>query len=96
MDKVRSGDDFNLISMYEGTDGIEDQDSPFQAINVDCKYYEPSEFHDMAKEVINPTSYFHLNCRGLSANWDSFYDLIYQLHSDVFSFDYIGISELFR
>ncbi len=96
MDKIRTGDEFNLISMYEDTDGIEDDDSPFQAVKVDCDYYEPHEFHDMAKQIINPTSYFHLNCRGLSANWDSFYDLMYQLHSDAFSFDYIGISELFR
>ncbi len=40
------------------------------------------------------TTYFHLNCRGLS--WDSFRSLICDLHGDNFSFDVIGISEIFR
>ncbi len=41
------------------------------------------------------TSYFHLNCRGLSSNWDSFYSLLCELQSDKFNFDVIGISEIF-
>ena len=38
----------------------------------------------------------HLNCRGLSANWAFFRDLLYDLHGDQFSFDLIGISEVIR
>ncbi len=37
-----------------------------------------------------------MNCRGLSANWESFYSHICDLHGDVFSFDFIGISELYQ
>ena len=32
----------------------------------------------------------------LSHNWDSFRDLLCELHGDSFSFDFIGISELFN
>jgi len=42
------------------------------------------------------TSYFHLNCRGLSSNWDSFQNLICDMHSDQHSFDFIAISEIFH
>ena len=41
------------------------------------------------------TSYFHLNCRGLSSDWEKFHDLLCQIHSNDFSFDYIEISEVF-
>ena len=41
-------------------------------------------------------SYFHLNCRGLSSNWDSFNNLLCDLHDDTFNFDFIGISEIFN
>ena len=41
------------------------------------------------------TSAFHLNCRSLSANWEAFQNLICDLHTDKFEFDYIGISEVF-
>jgi hypothetical protein len=44
----------------------------------------------------DPFSFFHLNCRGLSANWESFRNLICTLHGDSFSFDLIGISEIYR
>ncbi len=69
LDKVRTGDNYDLISMYEDTDGVTDDDSPFQATKITCEYYEPNEFHDMAKGFTDATSFFHLNCRGLSANW---------------------------
>ncbi len=38
---------------------------------------------------------FHLNCRSLSSNWESFRALIGELNSGSFAFDYIGISEVF-
>jgi len=40
-------------------------------------------------------SYFRLNCRGLSANWEQLLDLICDLYSDGLSFDFIGTSEVF-
>ena len=33
---------------------------------------------------------------GLSSNWESFTNLICELHSDTFMFNFIGISEIFR
>ena len=41
-------------------------------------------------------SYFHLHCRSLSSNWENFYELLCDLHSENFSFDIIGISEVFE
>ena len=41
-------------------------------------------------------SYMHLNCRGLSSNWEKITDFLCDVHSDEFSLDYIGISEVFR
>ena len=50
----------------------------------------------MTKDANNDCSYFHLNCRGLLANWESFRELLCGLPRDNFCFDYIGISEVFK
>ena len=44
----------------------------------------------------NTNSYFHLNCRSLANNWDYFKELLCELHNESFSFDFIGISELWK
>ena len=59
------------------------------------QYYEPDQFCTKVQNV-KAFSYFHLNCRGLSANWDAFRDLLIDLHGEHFSFDIIGISEIFK
>ena len=44
-DQVRTGDAYNLISLYEGNDGDNIQsDSPFQYCNTNCDYFEPNQF----------------------------------------------------
>ena len=96
LDQVRVSNIFNLKSLYELDDTTIDDDyeSPFSCI--DCDYYEPKQFNEKTKELQNSTSYFHLNCRSLSKNWDSFHDLLCELHDAHFSFDFIGISEVFK
>ena len=42
------------------------------------------------------TSYFHINCRGLSNNWEGFRHLLCELHSEKFALDFIGVSEAYR
>lgn len=99
LDQVRVENRFNLKSLYEMNDDVnmnDDNDSPFQQFSNDCDYCEPNQFRDLAKCTHNCVSYFHLNCRSLSSNWESFYDLICDLHYENFSFDYIGISEVFK
>ena len=77
-------------------DGDDDScdDSPFQCIN-NCSYFEPDQFSNHV-EKSRGQSYFHLNCRGLSSNWELFRELLCDLHGDHFSFDIIGISEVFN
>ena len=103
LDQVRVEDRFNLKSLYEMSDEMsddlnmnDDHDSPFQQFGNDCDYCEPNNFRELAKVTQNSVSYFHLNCRSLSSNWESFYDLICDLHDENFSFDYIGVSEVFK
>jgi len=96
LDQVRVNDRFNLKSLYEldATNIDDNYESPFSYI--DCNYYEPEQFNEKTKDFQNSTSYFHLNCRSLSSNWGSFYDLLCELHDTKFSFDFIGISEVFK
>ncbi len=96
LDRVRTDHQFNFQSVYEQEyiDDLEEIDSTFEQ-GMECEYINPEEFNSKSKEYLNSTSYLHLNCRSLSSNWESFKSLICELHGDTFSFDYIGISEVF-
>ena len=64
-----------------------------------CCYREPCEIgksDNYSIKQVNDLSFFHLNCRGLSNNWERFRDLIDTLHNEYFSFDFIGISESYK
>lgn len=59
----------------------------------ECLYYEPEEFKVFSSTQQSRTSFFHLNCQGISAKWDKFKQLLTELS---FSFDFLGFSEVFR
>ena len=59
----------------------------------ECLYYEPDEFKVFSNTKQSRTSFFHLNCQGISAKWDKFKHLLSELS---FSFDFLGFSEVFR
>ena len=98
LDQVRTDGTYDFVSRYEANneDVGDDFDSPFSSCNVENEYLETDQFCNKMKESQNSISYFHLNCRGLSANWESFKDLIQDLQGDNFSFDVVGISEVFK
>ena len=100
LDDIRTGNMYDLVSLYQDTeDDIIENDNPFQYSQHTCNYYEPNDFKLMINTnslYDNITSYFHLNCRGLSSNWDAFKSLLCDLHGDKFNFDIIGLSEIFR
>jgi hypothetical protein len=72
LDQVRENSTYNFKTLYESSeiDLEENIDSPFSQLVNDCDYYEPKQFHDKFSEIRKLTSYFHLNCRSLSSNWD--------------------------
>ncbi len=97
LDSIRADDQFNFQSIYE-QDFIDDVDEERDSLyeeSGECEYLEPDEFNTKSNKYLNSTSYFHLNCRSLSSNWDSFKSLLCELQCNNFSFDYIGISEIF-
>jgi len=98
LDRIGANKEFDLISMYNNANDTEESDSPFQFNSSHCSYYGPADFQRyIHTDVLRDQIYlFHLNCRGLSANWDSFHDLICNLSCLSFSFDVIGISEIYQ
>ena len=82
--------------MYENNDDISDGANPFQYSISSCDYNEPEQFRNKYEHSKGDSSYFHLNCRGISSNWDSFHTLLCELHGDSFAFDFLGISDLYR
>ena len=87
----------HLISLYNDLDDdSEESDPPFQYGNTDCDYFEPGQFNAKYHDGNKYISYFQLNCRGLSANWDSFRNLICDMHGESFPFGILGISAIFK
>ncbi len=93
LDQIRDEGLFNFLSVYEND---EEADSPFEHCDISCEYYEPHDFRELAKSLTNTSSFFHLNCRSISANWEGITSLLYDLQGENFSFDYIGMSEVFK
>ena len=97
LDQIGTDNMYDLISLYERYDAdLESIDSPFIYTQNNCDYYEADKPHTLSKILNDSLSYFHINCRGLSANWNSLRDLLCDLHNDTFAFDIIGISEVYR
>lgn len=98
LNQIRTESSFNLKSLYEAEDEYDNNeiDSPFQYAGNNCDYYEMNQLHELVRTFKDCRTYFHLNCRGLSSSWDSFYELLCNIHNEQFSFDIIGISEVFH
>ena len=96
LNQLRTNSDYDLVSLYEDNVDEEEADSLYAHGSNNNEYYEPEQFNTKFGESHDSFSYFQLNCRGLSSNWDAFHDLICDLHGTNFSFDFIGISELFQ
>jgi len=100
LDLVETQNQFNFRHIYELTDDDidENNDSPFTNLQYDCNYYEPCDalIKLSSFKPDDISSYFHINCRSLSANWGRFCELLSEVSNDSFNFDFIGISEIFN
>ena len=87
---------YDLEQLYdlENSDD-EPADSPFYNCANTCLYYEPDKISELLSETPSNFSIFCLNCQGLHAHWDSFYNLLREMTNDMYNFDVIGVTELF-
>ena len=86
----------NLQEMLSALSDDEGNDeSPLLPLNYVCDYTMPTDFTGLSSSNTD-LSFFHLNVRGLSANWEQFKHLVSDLHSGPSGFDFIGISESFK
>jgi len=97
LDHIRGNNKSDFKEIYEGNDATSEDgsESPLTQIHEHCEYYEPKEFNIKCDGFQSSTSYFHINTCSLSKKWDPFRELICELQSEKFSFDFIGVSEVF-
>ena len=98
-EQIRTNSNYDLTALLNEDGDVDDsiQDSPFNNRILQCGYYEPHKFSTEAEmKYTRGTSCFHINCRGLSNNWEGFRHLLCELHSEKFAFDFIGVSEAYR
>ena len=96
LDQTTLGDCEDFMHIFEAYEDDETIESPFKYFVDNCDYVEPLSFASKIPIDIKILSYFHLNCRGLSSNWEHFTELMHSLNTDTFNFDVIGISECYR
>ena len=67
-------------------------DSPFLNKDISCKYFSPVEFAKNIRQQNKSISLFCINCRTLTSHWEEFKELLCDIGSDKFMFDFIGIT----
>ena len=97
LDHIMESDDFDLKHIYSNNLSDEDlHDSPLHYIQNSCKYQTPYEVSNLVHiDKMKSLSCFSLNCRGLSSNWDRLNMLLAEMSNKEFSFDIIGLSEVY-
>ena len=81
-----------MASVYD-IDNETEYEHLLKSMPCSSEYLQPHEINNTIVNGEELMSCFHLNCRGLEANWSSFEDLIASLE---YKFDFIGISECFK
>ena len=98
LSQIRECENYDYKTIYDLLDRDLDEDeidSPLCELE-NSEYYDPEQFTNMKLSSENCYSHFHLNCRSLSANWESFYQLLSEIHSEKLAIDFIGLSETFK
>ena len=102
LDEIEHSESYNFSKLYlQRNCEYEYEGIPFPMANYanNCKYVSQESFTDLyitKKTCKHLLSAFSLNCRSLSANWDSYNELLANINSSKFAFDLLGISELFN
>ena len=92
-----SSEQNGFTQCYDFTELLQANEDEYLHDNVviqNSDYVDPFDIPSMP--MANNTSYFHINCRGISSNWNGFNELISHMHSDSFTFDFIGMSEVYK
>lgn len=97
LDRISSNEEFDFKHLYECDDDVYQHESISHLItNNDCAYYSPAEFQNISRTLKGQLSLFSLNCRSLPAHWNDIKDLLASMSNSDFSFDIIGLSEVFK
>jgi len=96
LDHIDTQPKYNLHSLCHDDEAFDvNIESPFDLSQNTCLYYEATDIPELFSTATNSFSMFCLNCQGLRAHWDPFYNLVQEMGRNEFSFDVIGITELF-
>lgn len=92
IDKLLSEERFDFLSVLEE---FEDDYSPYDSINIDCKYYNEDEIINSLGGV-NLNTLLSLNVQSLPSKFYEFCDFIHLLERSNIYFNVIAIQEVFQ
>ena len=107
IDQLQTDDDHDFTQLYNAATTNNDRnDNDDNNDNNDvslyptdgnyCKYYTPTELTQMTGHENKQLSMFSINCRSINANWDPLNELISNMSTERFHFDFIGLTEVFK
>ena len=101
LDQVEGNAQFDFKNLFDDSkDDIltDNMDSIYYDNDYDCKYSSPDEFNKLIPNLYSKSKFSvtALNCCSMSAHWDEIQELMAQLSSSEFSFDVLGLTEIFR
>ena len=99
IDHIQTETSYNLEKLFIEANQFDNDnlnDSPFSYQSNSCNYHTPNEFAQMLRHHNTHASLFCLNCRSLNAHWDPLQELLLNMSTTKFQFDFIGLTEVFK
>ena len=93
LDHVQTDPSFDFKHIIN--DELEDN-TLYQNIGHNCKYYEQDEFIEKTKNISSKFSTYSHNVRSLTGKWTEFSELIMSLNKNNFKFSIVAIQELWN
>ena len=93
IDHIQTETSYNLEKLFNEANQFDNDnlnDSPFSYQSNSCNYHTPNEFAQMLRHHNTHASLFCLNCRSLNAHWDPLQELLLNMSTTKFQFDFIG------
>ena len=99
-DQIQTDDTYDLTKLFNNTDddniNIAPEFSPFSQIDLNCKYHTADQLKTNGLLKKNDLKGLCINIQSINAHWDNFNDLVTNFDTSDLSFDFIGLTKIFK
>ena len=96
-DQIQTGDTYDLTELFNNSDDDNISIAPeFSQIDLNCKYHTADQLKTNGLLKKNDLKGLCISIQSINAHWDNFNDLVTNFDTPDLSFDFIGLTEIFK